>query len=222
MRSKTSALGVKKIFVTITLAIFTLIQANASFLYQEIDPICSASWKTHTSFPGEISDTSAWSVPKAYDGECEKVPVLKVAEKKIINARVIKMLQNKNMIASQDGSWYTLTSKGKKFVQDNFFPAVAKYIGKEIKKSKPRLKNISILNQAVSIIGYDYYIDAEVRWDDYVGLSVEDAQALAQKNNTTLRITKLDWEFMAVTMDYRPGRINAEVENNIVTHYSVE
>gem|GEM_PF-4838538 len=74
----------RKILAGTTLALFTLIQAHASFLYQEIDPICSISGKTHTSFPGEISDTSAWNIPTAYEGECVTVPVLKVAEKKII------------------------------------------------------------------------------------------------------------------------------------------
>jgi hypothetical protein len=61
-----------------------------------------------------------------------------------------------------------------------------------------------------------------VKWDDYAGLSLEDAKALAIKNNTTLRATKINGEAQAVTEDYRPGRINASVENNIVVDYSVE
>jgi hypothetical protein len=47
--------------------------------------------------------------------------------------------------------------------QDVFFPAVATYIAKEIKKQNPRLKNIAILNQAVSVIGYDYFLNIDVK-----------------------------------------------------------
>ena len=55
-----------------------------------------------------------------------------------------------------------------------------------------------------------------------IGMTTEQAQAYAQANGVPFRIGAIDGEFLPVTMDYRPGRITAEVENGIVTNYSVE
>jgi hypothetical protein len=57
----------KKIIVSIGIIAVLVSQTSARFMYQEIDPICSITGTTHTSFPGEISDTSDWSVPTAYE-----------------------------------------------------------------------------------------------------------------------------------------------------------
>lgn len=57
---------------------------------------------------------------------------------------------------------------------------------------------------------------------DYVGMTVPQAQAQAEVRNTPFRVVMADGEPFAVTMDYRPGRINATVENGVVTSYSVE
>ncbi len=211
----------KKILSVIAFICINL-SVSADFMYQEIDPICSISGTTHTSFPGEISDTSSWSIPKAYDGECVETPVLKVAEKELIGAKMVSLFERKGFIKSSNGDTHTLTTEWQELTQNNFFPAVQKYIAREMEKQDPRLRNIAILNYAVSVIGYDYFINIEVKWDDYVGLTLEAAQELAENNNTTLRVTELDGEPQMVTMDYRPGRINASVKNNIVTSYRVE
>ncbi|MCP4523336.1 MAG: hypothetical protein GY828_03890 [Candidatus Gracilibacteria bacterium] len=212
----------KNFLTLVLLLMFLFINVHADFMSKEIDPICSISGKTHTSFPGEISDTSSWSIPKAYDGECIKVPVLKIAKKKILTTKVLQMFEDRNLLETHILEGYTLTSEGEKFAQDIFFPAVAKYIAREIKKSSPNKKAISILNYAVSIIGYDYFLNTEVKGDDYVGMSVENAKKLAINNNTTLRVVILDGEYLPVTEDYRPGRINAEVTDNIIIDYTVE
>lgn len=55
-----------------------------------------------------------------------------------------------------------------------------------------------------------------------IGLSVDEAKAYAAANNTDFRIGSIDGEFLPVTMDYRPGRITASIEKDIVVSYTVE
>lgn len=57
---------------------------------------------------------------------------------------------------------------------------------------------------------------------DYIGLSVELAQELAASRGAPFRVTKEDGVDLAVTLDYRPGRINATVESGVVVDYNVE
>lgn len=57
---------------------------------------------------------------------------------------------------------------------------------------------------------------------EYVGLSVEAAQKLAEENNTDFRVVIIDGEGQPVTMDYRIGRINATTDNGVVTSVQVE
>lgn len=56
----------------------------------------------------------------------------------------------------------------------------------------------------------------------YVGLFVQDAVAQAEKNNTFFRVVMEDGEALPVTLDLRPGRINATVANGVVTAISIE
>jgi len=57
---------------------------------------------------------------------------------------------------------------------------------------------------------------------DFVGLTEEAAAALATENNVSFRVTMRDAIPLPVTMDYRPGRINADVESGMVISVSVE
>lgn len=57
---------------------------------------------------------------------------------------------------------------------------------------------------------------------DFIGLTVEQAADLAKENGVSFRVVKEDGKYLAVTMDYRPGRINAEVEDGKVTAFDVE
>jgi hypothetical protein len=57
---------------------------------------------------------------------------------------------------------------------------------------------------------------------DYIGLTVENAQARAEAQGVAFRLGTIDGQPRPLTMDYRPGRITATVENNIVVDYSVE
>lgn len=57
---------------------------------------------------------------------------------------------------------------------------------------------------------------------DYIGLSVDDAQALAKKNKTMFRVVKKDGEELGLSMDFVTGRINAVVEKGEVISYTIE
>lgn len=58
--------------------------------------------------------------------------------------------------------------------------------------------------------------------DDIIGMTEEDARAYAEALDIPFRIGRIDDEFMPVTMDYRPGRITASLEEEVVVDYSVE
>lgn len=57
---------------------------------------------------------------------------------------------------------------------------------------------------------------------DYVGLSAQDARDLAEQREESFRVVEVDGEPQPATMDYRPGRINASVQDWIVVSYSIE
>ncbi|MDA9129269.1 hypothetical protein N9J72_02210 [Candidatus Gracilibacteria bacterium] len=138
-------------------------QTSASFMYQEIDPICSLTGTTHTSFPGEISDTSSWNIPTAYEGECDMTPELSESEEEKIFQIMNDFFRNNDLY----GELYTedvnsqsqvLNTTGQDFVQNVFFPNVSNYINAERAKVNPNTKNIAVLNYAVKTIGYDYFV----------------------------------------------------------------
>ena len=56
----------------------------------------------------------------------------------------------------------------------------------------------------------------------YGGLTVEQAQNLATERGVLFRVVEQDGEPLMVTMDYVTGRVNAEIENDIVVGYTIE
>lgn len=56
----------------------------------------------------------------------------------------------------------------------------------------------------------------------YIGLTVAAAQAKAKAEGTAFRVVMLDGEAQPVTLDYRPGRLNASVENGKVVKIDIE
>lgn len=56
----------------------------------------------------------------------------------------------------------------------------------------------------------------------YVNLTIAEAETLAASNGVPFRIVEQDGEPLAATMDYRPGRINAKVQNGLVVEVTVE
>lgn len=57
---------------------------------------------------------------------------------------------------------------------------------------------------------------------DYVWLSESEAEELATENGVSFRVVERDGHFLPATKDYRQGRINATVDNGVVTSYRVE
>jgi hypothetical protein len=51
---------------------------------------------------------------------------------------------------------------------------------------------------------------------EYVGLTLEDAEALAEENGLTLRVVGEDGECFAITMDLRDDRVNVELADGVV------
>lgn len=153
-----------KILVSTVLLLATVFNAQASFIYKETDPYCSISGTTHTSFPGEISDTSSWSIPTAYQSACDSTLDLEQSEKDRIYNIMIEFFDDKDYIGPVYGWSYgygwedTLNPEGQKYINEIFFPLVILYIQKERIKQNPNTKNIAILNYAVKNIWYDYFI----------------------------------------------------------------
>ncbi|MES2967044.1 MAG: hypothetical protein V4668_04635 [Patescibacteria group bacterium] len=58
--------------------------------------------------------------------------------------------------------------------------------------------------------------------DAIIGMTVVEAELYAKTKNVNFRIGMIDGEGQAVTMDFQPGRITAEVEKGVVVRYSVE
>ena len=57
---------------------------------------------------------------------------------------------------------------------------------------------------------------------DYLGMTVEQAEAKAQSQDVPFRVVERDGEIQPTTQDIRVGRINATVNNDVVTSYEVE
>lgn len=57
---------------------------------------------------------------------------------------------------------------------------------------------------------------------EYVGVSPTEAEARATADGVPFRVVMEDGQPLPVTMDYRPGRINATVVNGVVVGYEVE
>lgn len=57
---------------------------------------------------------------------------------------------------------------------------------------------------------------------DYVGLTEAEAEALATQNDVPFRVVERDGEMLPTTRDFREGRINAVVENGVVSSYTEE
>lgn len=55
-----------------------------------------------------------------------------------------------------------------------------------------------------------------------LGLAADQASAVASEAGVGFRIVEADGEFFPVTMDYRPGRINATTNDGVVTKYTIE
>lgn len=58
--------------------------------------------------------------------------------------------------------------------------------------------------------------------DVIIGMTVTEAEAYAATNNIPFRVGTINGKGMPVTLDFRSGRITAELKNNLVIGYTVE
>lgn len=58
--------------------------------------------------------------------------------------------------------------------------------------------------------------------DPYIGQSVQYAKEMARYSGRSFRVIRNNGQPLSATYDYRPGRINAIVENGVVVNYEVE
>ena len=65
-------------------------------------------------------------------------------------------------------------------------------------------------------------VATEMKSGDYVGMTTAEAEVYAAANTVDFRTGTIDGEALPVTMDFRPRRITAEMENDVVVGYTVE
>lgn len=57
---------------------------------------------------------------------------------------------------------------------------------------------------------------------EYVGLNIDEAEAQAQEQGVQFRVVEEDGQTQPTTKDLQAGRVNATVENGVVTTYTVD
>lgn len=88
----------------------------------------------------------------------------------------------------------------------------------EIRKDKDGAEfGVCILSNGEEREEWSFYRESE-----YVGLSLADAEAKAKESGVEFRIAEQDGEAKALTMDLRPGRVNAVVNSGVVTSVVIE
>ena len=88
----------------------------------------------------------------------------------------------------------------------------------EIRKDKDGAEfGVCILSNGEEREEWSFYRESE-----YVGLSLADAEAKAKENGVEFRIAEQDGEAKALTMDLRPGRVNAVINSGVVTSVVIE
>lgn len=160
----------KKVILSWVLSLCMIGSSFADCFFEEIDPVCSISGYTYTSTCEGWSDTSSWSMPIAYSGECKTKSSISQEEKDKIFTIMDDFFTKHEMKGHIYGivpsiypkppqdSYNTLNPKWQKFIDEVLFPALQKYIQKEVIKKNPNNKNIAVLNYVASMIGYDYTI----------------------------------------------------------------
>ena len=62
----------------------------------------------------------------------------------------------------------------------------------------------------------DPFAGAVFPTDHYIGLTLEEAQAMADIEGRPLRVSVLEGEALAGTMDYSPTRVNVEIASGVI------
>lgn len=145
-------------FSAILFSGFCISWVHADCLYEELEPSCNILWETITSSCQGWSDTSSWSIPRAYQGECKETVSLDENTKEIISDYMYNLLSKKEYITSETDEYYRISSDWQEHIQNGLFHVIQLIISKEIEKPSPNFKKIAILNYFVSLVWYDYYM----------------------------------------------------------------
>ena len=93
------------------------------------------------------------------------------------------------------------------------------------KDYRPGRINATIENDVVvsyTVEGEETTEEVAGAHDELIGMTQTEAESYATENDVAFRIGRIDDQYLPVTMDYRPGRITAEIEADVVVDYSVE
>lgn len=149
----------KKILLLLYISVIVFFpqEGYAKFAIVDIDPQCHINGRTCKTTGCQVSDTSRWSVPVAYKGECQSVPQLSASSQDKIFEIADNFFRNNEMYRT-DREYLVLNSHGQEFVSKKLFPAIQVQIRGEMQKENPNYKIISIYQYLASVIGYDYGI----------------------------------------------------------------
>ena len=195
---------------------------------------------TKTLYKGELgtTDTVTFAFDKTWNYLCSGGPaeegteaVYVLSDKQVVQVFATDSELAKNLLAAIDTPAITPTE----------VPA------EEAEKKSLMQRIITLLQQIISLIAPDAevvapntdYVDLSTiesenpiiqepqvtepgTHDVIIGLTTGEAEAYAETTGVAFRIGMIDGESLPVTMDYRIGRITAEVEKDVVTGYSVE
>ena len=148
----------KKIFTFLVFFFMSFQGMYAMCLYEETDPVCAITGKTFRSTCEWWSDTSSWSIPTAYDGECHQTPELSIQQKDAVYTVVENFFESHDMIDTSRWSYRPLNREGQDFVRLKLFPKITEIIAEEIEKKSPNYTRIAFYNYLAQTIGYDYEI----------------------------------------------------------------
>lgn len=89
------------------------------------------------------------------------------------------------------------------------------------------LRIVDLLQQVISLLSGETTLppaepDPTPSAEAMIGMTIDEAEFYANANNIMFRVVEIDGEQQLVTEDYRPGRINASVENDVVVSYEIE
>ena len=131
--------------------------------------------------------------------------------------------QNNNEILSGEDMLVQTTDEGSEMNTTGMANPASEYCvsqggTSEIRKDKDGAEfGVCILSNGEEREEWNFYRESQ-----YVGLSLADAEAKAKENGVEFRIAEQDGEAKALTMDLRPGRVNAMVNSGVVTSVVIE
>ena len=131
--------------------------------------------------------------------------------------------QNNNEILSGEDMLVQTTHEGSEMNTTGMANPASEYCvsqggTSEIRKDKDGAEfGVCILSNGEEREEWNFYRESQ-----YVGLSLADAEAKAKENGVEFRIAEQDGEAKALTMDLRPGRVNAMVNSGVVTSVVIE